>query len=168
MSLDDSHNLIQVTGERPGRSHDGGSHVWTWHFNMAHNLTEQIRDLAALIASMPPSLPYPTLRIAVVVGDALPWRIVESIAPMRPGTYRRKMSYFRTAEEARQSVLERIEWRLADSRFVRQHMNTPGDFPGITTDLVPQHLFDVMFGEVRAKMRSAICTTLPERTASMP
>jgi hypothetical protein len=140
---------------------------------MAHNssesLIEQIRDLAALIASMPPSLSDTTPRIFVVVGDALPWRIVESIAnSMRPGTHRRKMSYFRTAEEAERSVRERIEWRLADSRFARQHMNTPGDFPGITTDLVPQHLFDVMFGEVRAKMRSAMCTTLPERTASMP
>jgi hypothetical protein len=159
MSLHDSHNLIQVSGEGPV----------TWHFNMAHNLIEQIRDLAALIASMPPSLSYTTLRVAVVVGDSLPWRIVESIAiSMRPGTYRRKMSYFRTAEEAERSVRERIEWRLADSRFARQHMNTPGDFPGITTDLVPQHLFDAMFGEARAKMRSAICTTLPERTASMP
>ena len=59
---------------------DGGSRVWTWNFNMAHNLIEQIRDLAALIASMPPGLSYATLRIAVVVGDALPWRIVESIA----------------------------------------------------------------------------------------
>ncbi len=136
---------------------------------MAHNLIEQIRDLAALIASMPPSLSYATLRIAVVVGDALPWRIVESVAnSMRPGAYGRKMSYFRTAEQARRSVRERIEWRLADNRFARQHMNTPGDFPGITTDLVPQHLFDAVFGEVRAKMRSAICTTLPERTASMP
>jgi len=136
---------------------------------MAHKLIEQIRDLAALIASMPPSLSYATLRIAVVVGDALPWRIVESVAnSMRPGTHSRKMFCFRTAEQARRSVRERIEWRLADNRFARQHMNTPGDFPGITTDLVPQHLFDVMFGELRAKMRSAICTTLPERTASMP
>src|SRR5882762_4487359 len=136
---------------------------------MAHNLIEQIRDLAALIASMPPSLSCATLRIAVVFQYALPWRILKSVAnSMRAGTHRRKMFYFRTAEQARRSVRERIEWRLADNRFARQHMNTPGDFPGITTDLVPQHLFDVMFGELRAKMRSAICTTLPERTASMP
>jgi hypothetical protein len=142
---------------------------------MAHNSSqslidiEQIRDLAALLASMPPSFVHTTLRIAVVVGDALPWRIVESVgSSMRPGTYRRRMFCFRTAEQARQSVRERIEWRLADSRFAREHMNIPGDFPGVTADLVPQHLFDVMFGEVRAKMRSAICSTLPERTASMP
>jgi len=77
------------------------------------------------------------------------------------------MSYFRTAEQARRSVRERIEWRLADSRFARQHMNTPGDFPGITTDLVPQHLFDVDVRGGASQNAVRYCTTLPERTASM-
>jgi len=67
---------------------------------MAHNLIEQIRDLAALIASMPPDLLLYDLRIAVVVGDALPWRIVESIAIPCGRNLQRKMSYFRTAEQA--------------------------------------------------------------------
>jgi len=101
---------------------------------------------------MPPGLSYATLRIVVVVGDALPWRIVESVAnSMRPGAYRRKMFYFRTAEQARRSVRERIEWRLADKRFARQNMNTPGDFPASQRILCPGIFLTLCSGRCEPK-----------------
>jgi hypothetical protein len=113
--------------------------------------------------SHPPDRSIGRLRIMFVVGSSLPWRAIESDRAS-PG---KRMMCFRESEQIRRIVLERLHWQRADEQFVAEHLATPGNLPGITSDWVPSHSFDAVFESYRLGTREQIYQTAPDRIVNL-
>jgi hypothetical protein len=64
-------------------------------------------------------------------------------------------------------VLEHLDWQRAAEQFVREHMATPGNLPGITSDWVPSHSFDALFGSFRLGTREQIYRSASDDVGSV-
>lgn len=117
---------------------------------------QRIADISG--PSYPLDRSFGRLRIMFVVGSSCPWRAIES---ERAWTGKRMMC-FRQSEPIRRIMLERLEWQRADKRFVTEHMATPGNFPGITSDWVPSRSFDAVFETYRLGTREHWYHTAPD------
>ena len=98
------------------------------------------------------------LRIMFVVGSSWPWRAIEFDGGFRD----KRMMCFREFEHIRRIVLEHLDWQRAAERFVAEHLATPGNLPGITSDWVPSHSFDAVFESYRLGTREQIYRTAPD------
>ena len=100
------------------------------------------------------------LWVAFVVGATHPWRLVET---ERSTSGRRvrltRMLCFRSLDEIRSAVEERVAWATADEQFRETHMQTPAGFPGVTGEWVPSKDFDWIFASSRRLLRAQICRT---------
>ena len=112
----------------------------------------------------PPHRSIGRLRIMFVVGSAWPWRAIESD---RASPHERMMC-FRESEQVQRILLERLDWQRVDEEFVAEHLATPGNLPGITSDWVPSHLFDAMFESHRLGTRERGYQTKPDRIVNLP
>jgi hypothetical protein len=122
---------------------------------------QRIADISG--SSHPPERSVGRLRIMFVVGSSWPWRAIESDRAS-PG---KRMMCFREPEQIQRIVLERLDWQRADEKFVAQHMATPGNLPGITSDWVPSHSFDAVFESYRRGARQQIDQTAPNRIVNL-
>lgn len=122
---------------------------------------QRIADISG--PSHPPDRSIGRLRIMFVVGSSWPWRAIESDRASR----RKRMMCFRESEQIQRIVLERLEWQRADKQFVAEHMATPGNLPGITSDWVPSHSFDAVFESYRLGTRERIYQTAPGRIVNL-
>jgi hypothetical protein len=105
------------------------------------------------------------LHVFFMPGPVGPWRLVERRrVEDNPPHVETEMLVFERVEEIRDALQERIEWQAADARFVADHMATPGDFPGVTTDWVPTKDFDYVFWAPRQAIKREICVTEPTRS----
>jgi hypothetical protein len=77
------------------------------------------------------------------------------------------MMCFRESEQMRRILVERRDWQRADEEFVAEHMATPGNFPGVTSDWVPSHSFDAVFDSYRLASRERIYQTAPDRVVNL-
>ena len=103
---------------------------------------------------------------AFVVGAAHPWRLVES--ERSSGRPRRtRMLCFRSLDEIRNALEERVAWATADEQFRATHMQTPAGVPGVTGDWVPSKDFDLVFATSRRLLREQICTTPSRQTVML-
>ena len=103
------------------------------------------------------------LRIMFVVGSSWPWRAIES----DDASPDKRMMCFRESEQIRRIVLEHLDWQRAAEQFVAEHMATPGNLPGITSDWVPSHSFDAVFESYRLGTREQIYRTASDRIGSI-
>jgi hypothetical protein len=74
---------------------------------------------------------------------------------------------FRESEQIRRILLERLDGQRAEEEFIAQHMATPGNLPGITSDWVPSHSFDAVFESYRLGSRAQIYQTAPDRVVNL-
>jgi hypothetical protein len=79
---------------------------------------------------------------------------------------RKRMHCFRSLDEIRSAVEERLLWATADEQFRADHMATAG-LPGVTGDWVPSKDFDLVFATSRGLLRAGICTTPSARTVML-
>ena len=103
------------------------------------------------------------LRIMFVVGSSWPWRAIESDR----ASPRNRMMCFRESEQIRRIVLERLDWQRADDQFVAEHLATPGNLPGVTSDWVPSHSFDTVFESYWLGIREQMYQTAPDRIVNL-
>ena len=113
--------------------------------------------------SHPPGRSIGRLRIMFVVGSSWPWRAIESDGASPD----KRMMCFRESEQIRRIVLEHLDWQRAAEQFVAEHMATPGNLPGITSDWVPSHSFDAVFESYRLGTREQIYRTASDRMGSI-
>jgi len=108
------------------------------------------------------------LRVVAVIGEGAGLRVVEVERDTRAGyVIGRRLLFFSSVAQLRQSLDERIAWRRADAAFVATHMSTPGFFAGITHDWVPPRYFGVMFAAEREALRARICRTAATGSTSL-
>ena len=122
---------------------------------------QRIADISG--PSDPPGRSIGRLRIMFVVGSSWPWRAIESDR----ASPRKRMMCFREPEQIQRIVLGRLDWQRADEQFVAEHMATPGNLPGITSDWVPSHSFDAVFESYRRGARQRIDQTAPNRIVNL-
>jgi hypothetical protein len=104
-----------------------------------------------------------SLRVALVVDAAYPWRLIET--ERSTGRLRRgRMLCFGSLEEIRRAIGERLSWAIADEQFRATQMATPGGFPGVTADWVHSRDFDLIFTPSRHALRETICATRSAET----
>ena len=111
----------------------------------------------------PPHRSSERLRIMFVVGSSSPWRAIESDG----ASPRRRMMCFRESEQIQRILLERLDWQRAEEEFAAEHLATPGNLPGITSDWVPSHSFDAVFESYRLGSREQIYQTAPDRVVKL-
>jgi hypothetical protein len=99
------------------------------------------------------------LWVAFVADAADQWRLVETERSTNGRRRRTRMFCFRSLDEIRSAVEERLAWASADEQFRAIHMATPGGFPGVTGDWVASKDFDLIFATSRRLLREQICTT---------
>jgi hypothetical protein len=98
-----------------------------------------------------------TLRVAVVVDAASPWRLIEA-ERLTGGRLRRvRMLCFASFEEMRRALRNRLDWVAADQHFRATHMATLAGYPGVTADWVHSKDFGSIFGPSRYWLREDIC-----------
>jgi len=118
-----------------------------------------VAELQRIVDTSGPSHPagrqIGRLRILFVVGSAWPWRAIESDG----ASLNKRMMCLREPEQIRRIVLKDLGWRRAAEQFVTEHMATPGNLPGITSDWVPSHSFDAVFESFRRGIREQIYRT---------
>jgi hypothetical protein len=122
---------------------------------------QRIADSSA--PSDPPQRSIGRLRIMFVVGSSWPWRAIES----DDASPDKRMMYFREPEQIRRIVLEHLASQRAAEEFIAEHMATPGNLPGITSDWVPSHSFDAVFESYRLRIRERIYRTASDRVGSI-
>jgi len=127
-------------------------------------------DVSATVAELQriadisgPNHPIGRLRIMFVLGSSWPWRAIESDRASR----RKRMMCFRESEQIQRILLERRDWLRAGEEFVSEHLATPGNLPGITSDWVPSHSFDAVFESYRLASREQIYQTAPDRVVKL-
>ena len=103
------------------------------------------------------------LRIMFVAGSLWPWRAIESDS----ASSNMRMMCFREPEQIRRIVLDYLDSQRAAEEFVAEHMATPGNLPGITSDWVPSHSFDAVFESYRLETRERIYRTALDRVGSI-
>ena len=74
---------------------------------------------------------------------------------------------FRSLNELRRAVEERLAWATADEQFRATHMETTAGLPGVTADWVPSKDFDLIFATARGLLREEICTTPSAQTVTL-
>jgi len=111
----------------------------------------------------PPHRLSERLRILFVVGSSLPWRAIES----DHASSRKRMMCFRESEQLQRILLERLDGQRAEEEFVAEHLATPGNLPGITSDWAPSHSFDAVFESYRLASREQIYQTAPDRVVDL-
>ena len=111
----------------------------------------------------PPHRLSERLRILFVVGSPLPWRAIES----DHASSRKRMMCFRESEQLERILLERLDGQRAEEEFVAEHLATPGNLPGITSDWAPSHSFDAVFESYRLASREQIYQTAPDGVVNL-
>jgi hypothetical protein len=107
------------------------------------------------------------LWVAFVVDATHSWRLVETVRSASGSLRRRDMLCFRSLDEIRSAVEERVAWTLADWQFRATHMYTPAGLPGVTGDWVPSKDFDLIFASSRRLLREQICRTRSGQTVML-
>jgi hypothetical protein len=133
--------------------------------NAPDNVSATVAELQRIAHISGSSHPIGQLRIMFVVGSPWPWRAIEYDRASRASP-RRRMMCFRESEQIQRMLLERLDWQRADEQFVSQHMATPGNLPGITSDWVPSHSFDDVFESYRLTSREQRYQTAPDRVVN--
>ena len=113
--------------------------------------------------SHPPDRSIGRLRILFIVGSSLPWRAIESDG----ASPNNRMMCFGESEQIRHFVLEHLAWQQAAEQFAVEHLATPGNLPGITSDWVPSHSFDAVLESYRLATREQMHRTAPDRIGSI-
>jgi hypothetical protein len=133
----------------------------------ANDVSLTVAELQRIVDTSAPSHPADRsigrLRIMFVVGSSWPWRAIESDG----GSPNKRMTCFREPEQIQRIVLEHLDWQRAAEQFVREHMATPGNLPGITSDWVPSHSFDALFGSFRLGTREQIYRSASDDVGSV-
>ena len=107
------------------------------------------------------------LWVAFVADAAHSWRLVETERSTNGRRHRKRMLCFRSLDELRRAVEERLAWTTADEQFRATHMETTAGLPGVTADWVPSKDFDLIFATARGLLREEICTTPSAQTVTL-
>jgi hypothetical protein len=144
--------IAPIVQDEPGRAPD--------------NVSATVAELQRIAHISGSSHPIGRLRIMFVVGSPWPWRAIESDRASRASP-RQRMMCFRESEQIQRMLLERLDWQRTDEQFVSEHMATPGNLPGITSDWVPSHSFDDVFESYRLRSREQRYQTAPDRVVNL-